>query len=53
MIDLQVSNNKLFFRAIGIVSDFAKVDDVIARLSLLKAIYDVDAVTPEVRFLQL
>lgn len=29
MIDLQVSNNKLYFRAIGIVAEFAKVGKVL------------------------
>lgn len=49
MIDVQVSNNKLYFRAIGIVAMFAGVDDERARLALLKAIYDVNTVTEEVR----
>jgi N-acetylmuramic acid 6-phosphate (MurNAc-6-P) etherase len=48
MIDLQVSNNKLFFRSIGIISDFAGVSEAAARDALLRAIYDVEAVTPEV-----
>ena len=49
MIDLQVSNNKLFHRSIGIVAKFAQVETDQARISLLRAIHGVDVVTSEVR----
>lgn len=39
MINLKVSNNKLFYRAIGIISEIGKVDQNKARECLLKAIY--------------
>eukprot|EP00045_Choanoeca_perplexa_P017294 m.248304 g.248304 ORF g.248304 m.248304 type:complete len:562 (+) comp17501_c1_seq1:50-1735(+) len=44
MIDLQVSNNKLFFRAIGIVETFSKASTPIARTALLRAIHQADVV---------
>ena len=48
MIDLQVANNKLFFRCIGIVADFAQCSDHRARESLLRAIYGLDHLAAEV-----
>ena len=48
MVDLQVSNNKLFFRSISIVADFANATPAHARDSLLRSIYTADHVTPEV-----
>jgi len=44
MINLRVSNNKLFYRAIGIVSNIVHVDEVTARKCLLKAIYRSDSI---------
>eukprot|EP00048_Salpingoeca_helianthica_P018073 m.240581 g.240581 ORF g.240581 m.240581 type:complete len:597 (+) comp23477_c0_seq1:25-1815(+) len=46
MIDLQVSNNKLFFRAIGIIALFSETSEAAARHALLQAIYGVTDVTP-------
>ncbi|KAL9642716.1 hypothetical protein ABK040_009795 [Willaertia magna] len=40
MINLKVSNNKLFFRAVGIVSSIMNVDEKKAQECLLRAIYD-------------
>jgi N-acetylmuramic acid 6-phosphate (MurNAc-6-P) etherase len=45
MVDLKVSNNKLFERAIRIISDFGQVDIATARKCLLKALYNVDTGT--------
>jgi N-acetylmuramic acid 6-phosphate (MurNAc-6-P) etherase len=42
MINLRVSNNKLFYRALGIIADIMKVDNNVARECLLKSIYRVD-----------
>ena len=49
MIDLQVANNKLFFRSIGIVAEFARVDEDSARTALMRAIYLTDSIAPEVK----
>ncbi len=43
MLDLRLSNNKLYHRAISIVSEIAKVDAERARASLWRAIYRSDA----------
>jgi hypothetical protein len=48
MIDLQVSNNKLYYRSIGIIDALTHVGDSAARIALLRAIYLVDQVLPEV-----
>lgn len=42
MIDLGITNNKLFQRAIGIVSKFGNVTESIARHNLLRAIYHIE-----------
>lgn len=39
MINVRVSNNKLFYRAIGIISKIGKVDALTARKCLLQSIY--------------
>lgn len=44
MIDVKVSNNKLFHRAISIVSTFARVDQKCALHAVLKAIYRRDSI---------
>ena len=44
MIDLKVSNNKLFRRAVGIISRFSRVDENEALIALLKAIYRKDVI---------
>jgi N-acetylmuramic acid 6-phosphate (MurNAc-6-P) etherase len=43
MLDLRLSNNKLYFRAISIVKEIARVDDVTAKLSVWKSVYRSDA----------
>jgi hypothetical protein len=45
MVDVRVSNNKLYFRAISIVAEIAKVDQNVARENLWKAIYRTDSLT--------
>jgi len=42
MINLGVSNNKLFFRSIGIIKELIGVSDEVARISLIKAIHEKD-----------
>lgn len=46
MIDLKISNNKLYFRTIAIISSIMKVDEETALRCTLKAIYETDRVTP-------
>jgi len=42
MIDLGITNNKLFQRAIGIVAKFGNVSEPEARQNLLRAIYQIE-----------
>lgn len=42
MINVRVSNDKLFYRAIGMIQQFGKVDEDIARKCLLLSIYGED-----------
>jgi N-acetylmuramic acid 6-phosphate (MurNAc-6-P) etherase len=42
MINLRVSNNKLFYRAVGIICNIVKVDEALATKCLLRAIYGTD-----------
>ncbi|GAB4324165.1 MAG: hypothetical protein Kow0059_19670 [Candidatus Sumerlaeia bacterium] len=42
MIDLRISNNKLYYRSIGIISRLMAVDEETARRCLLRAIYGTD-----------
>lgn len=49
MIDVKISNEKLFRRAVGIISEFARVDENEALTALLKAIYGKDEVTESCR----
>lgn len=44
MIDLKVSNNKLFHRAVSIVSKFARVSQERSHLAVLQSIYRSDVV---------
>lgn len=44
MIDVKVSNNKLFHRAVSIVSTFSKVDHKRALHAILQVIYRTDAI---------
>ena len=45
MVDLRISNNKLFFRSIGIISDLMGVDEETARMALLRSVYQADQIT--------
>lgn len=47
MIDLKISNNKLFFRTVGIIQDLTGASEEIARKSLIASVYKTDAVTAE------
>lgn len=49
MIDLTISNNKLYYRSAQIVADVAGVDLEFATTCLLKSIHGVDEVTDEIR----
>ena len=49
MIDVRVSNSKLFHRAIAIVSKFTGVNETMARECLLKAIYRVDELADDIK----
>ena len=44
MIDLKVSNNKLFHRAVSIISKFARVDQEKAWYAVLQSIYRKDSI---------
>ncbi len=46
MIDLTISNNKLFYRGVDIVAKLAKVSTEKATDSILRSIYKVDKVRP-------
>ncbi|KAI0207242.1 Glucokinase regulatory protein [Lamellibrachia satsuma] len=45
MIDVRVSNNKLFHRAIGIVQNLSQCSEAEAREALLKSIYKIDSLS--------
>ncbi|MCX6999296.1 MAG: hypothetical protein NT106_03215 [Candidatus Sumerlaeota bacterium] len=47
MVDLNISNTKLFHRTIGIIKDIVKVDEEEAFKSLMKSIYKTDSPTEE------
>lgn len=49
MIDLRISNNKLFYRSIGIISKIMGVSEDAARDSILKSLYDSENITDEQR----
>jgi hypothetical protein len=49
MIDLRISNNKLFFRAIRIIGELMGVDDKDAADALLRSIYGTDDLEPSIR----
>ena len=42
MVDLKISNNKLFYRTVGIISDLIGVEEEEATVALLKAVYETD-----------
>lgn len=45
MIDLRISNNKLYHRTIGIISKLMKVSEDEARAAMLKAVFQTDRLT--------
>lgn len=45
MIDLRISNNKLFYRTTGIISDLMKVSPEQAQMALVRSVYETDALT--------
>jgi len=45
---LQVSNNKLFYRSIGIISKFSNTGDATSRLALLRSLHRTDEVGAEI-----
>ncbi|XP_061191242.1 glucokinase regulatory protein-like [Saccostrea echinata] len=49
MVDLKVSNNKLFHRAIGIIQRFSGLSTEQSRDYLLQSIYNTDSLTENVR----
>jgi N-acetylmuramic acid 6-phosphate (MurNAc-6-P) etherase len=42
MVDLRISNNKLFFRTLGIIQDLMGVDEPTARRALLRSVHGID-----------
>ncbi|CAD5113635.1 DgyrCDS2797 [Dimorphilus gyrociliatus] len=48
MIDVRVSNNKLFFRSLNLIKTFGKCNDEMAKECLLKAIYEVNSLNQEI-----
>ncbi len=49
MVDLRISNNKLFFRTVGIISDLIGVDEKKGTDALLSSIFETDTLTDEHR----
>ncbi|XP_071119150.1 glucokinase regulatory protein-like [Haliotis cracherodii] len=49
MVDLKVSNNKLFYRAVGIIQRYSKLSPSDAQDYLLRSIYNTDSVAAETR----
>ncbi len=47
MIDLRISNNKLYYRTLGIVQALAGVDEAAARLAVHKSIFNKDDLSAE------
>ncbi|KAL3869711.1 hypothetical protein ACJMK2_042362 [Sinanodonta woodiana] len=47
MVDLKVSNNKLFHRAVGIIEGLGKTSKELARMFLLRSIYHTEHLTPD------
>ena len=48
MIDVAVSNNKLYFRAVRIISDVGGVEGKEAERCLLRSVYGVDELREEI-----
>ena len=49
MIDIRISNNKLYFRCINIIKELMGVRDSTAETSLLKSIYHTDVVEKDIK----
>ncbi len=49
MIDLKISNNKLYYRTLGIIRDLMGVDEATAKESLVRSIFAEEKPTPEQR----
>ena len=49
MIDLRISNNKLYYRTLGIIQKLMGVDESVAKESLVRSIYATDEPTDEQR----
>jgi len=49
MIDLKISNNKLYYRTLGIIRALMGVDEATAKESLLRSIFAQDRLSPEQR----
>ncbi|XP_065890645.1 glucokinase regulatory protein-like [Dysidea avara] len=49
MIDVQVSNDKLYHRAVGIIKDVAKTTEEDARVCLLRSIYELDILSDQIK----
>jgi hypothetical protein len=47
MVDLRISNNKLYHRTVGIIGDLMKVSGENARIALLRSVYQTDNLTSE------
>lgn len=45
MVDLRISNNKLFHRTVGIIMDLIGVDETTATHALIQSVYKTDAIT--------
>lgn len=45
MVDLRISNNKLFHRTVGIISDLMGVGHEEATMALLRSVYETDSLT--------
>ncbi|XP_052091066.1 glucokinase regulatory protein-like [Mytilus californianus] len=52
MVDLKVSNNKLFFRAVGIIQNFSNLPKEMCQEYLLKSIYMTDDLSDDLKSLQ-
>eukprot|EP00041_Stephanoeca_diplocostata_P019841 m.432496 g.432496 ORF g.432496 m.432496 type:complete len:650 (+) comp21408_c0_seq3:177-2126(+) len=47
MVDLQVSNNKLYYRTLGIITAFTGRSETDARTALLRTLYEINGDVPE------
>jgi N-acetylmuramic acid 6-phosphate (MurNAc-6-P) etherase len=45
MVDLRISNNKLFHRTVGIIQDLIGVDEATATQALIRSVYKTDSLT--------